>query len=47
MLRPWFAVLEALLNVDHVLTKRGAALPGPAALGPNTGVSVVVCQLNG
>ena len=39
----WFAVLEALQNVDHVLTTRGAALPGLAALGPTTGASVVAC----
>ena len=39
----WFALLEALQNVDHVLTMRGAALPGLVALGPSTCASVVVC----
>jgi len=38
----WFAVLEALQNADHVLTTRGATLPGSVALNPNTGANVVV-----
>jgi hypothetical protein len=42
-----FTVLEALQNVDHVLTTHGAALPGLAAFGPNTGASMVACWLNG
>ena len=33
----WFVALEALQNADHVLTTRGTAPPGSAALGPNTG----------
>ena len=36
-------MLEGLQDIDHVLTTRGAALPGSAASGPNTGASVVVC----
>jgi len=33
----WFVVLEALQNVDYVLTTRDTAPPGSAALGPNSG----------
>ena len=33
----WFAVLEALQNVDYVFTSRFTVPPGSAALGSNTG----------
>ena len=33
----WFAVLEVLQNADYVLTTRGTAPPGSAALGPTYG----------
>lgn len=33
----WFAVLDALQNVDYVFTSWGTAPPGSAALGSNTG----------
>ena len=38
----WFAALEALRTADYVVTTRGAALPGSATSGPNTGATVAV-----
>jgi len=35
----WFAALEALQNAGYVLTTRGTAPSGSAALGPKTGVT--------